>query len=198
MKTLSLCLFLCLFINSCEPSSECQVCQEAIDHMAEKIGDYACNPAYMQNAWDRINKDCGVWGDTYVGYMTETCFYQNLDIPECENPKLRVQSPEFTYYTSTGLPGPVELTVQHSRSAGSENYVFDGDVQSGRLFAAIPDFVYDGDEITFTIWRPGSNDVLATASETFTFERNYQWFDLRGINISYKEGSDYSISFENW
>jgi len=198
MKHAILFLFLCLLVNSCDLETDCEACQEAINHMAEKIADNSCNPANMQNAWDRIIKDCGAMGDSYVGYMAETCDYQNLGTPNCETQVLAVQSPEIACYTTTGLPGPVELTVHHSGSNGSENFVFDGDAQSDELFVEIPTKVYDGDEITFTIWEPGSNDVLATVSATFKFERNDQWFDLREIEISFKEGSDYSISLKNW
>ncbi len=200
MKNVSLFLFLflSLLVNSCEPSSECEKCQEAIDHMAGKIGDYSCSPAYMQTAWDRIKTDCGAWGDTYVGYMAEKCFDQNLETPNCEDPKLAIQSPSLAYYTTTGLPGPVEVTVQRSGTSGSENFVFDGQVQSDRFTQEIPELVNEGDEITVTLWKTGTNDVLATASETFTFERNYNWFYLREVKITYMEGSNYSISFEKW
>ena len=65
-----------VLLTACEKESECVKCNEAIAHMASKIGANNCNPNWMENAWKRITDDCGNGRDDYaVGWLAEKCAF---------------------------------------------------------------------------------------------------------------------------
>ena len=140
-------LFIFPLFYTCEIDSGCRNCQDAIEHMGEKISNYSCNPYFMQNAWDKITNACGSMADTYVGYMAETCNQGNIRIPECSG-SLSAENIKIAFYSITEIPEDLDITIQFSRYSGSDNLRYSGTYIETELSGS----VQEDDEITISIY----------------------------------------------
>lgn len=53
---------------------DCEDCQAALDHLAQKLPENGCNPAVMENAVNRIDEDCDGASDVSdIDAMVESC-----------------------------------------------------------------------------------------------------------------------------
>lgn len=213
MKKISLLLLIVPLLSTCEVEVDdrCWECQWAIDEMVEKLGLNACDPYNVVDVWDNIVANCENMDKIYIGFLAETCELgvgQNL---RCDDPKsISFKNLSFSYYTATGLPEPVEVTVQYSNDSddffarGSDNFVFydtDHNIATGPYFKSrtYPYRLTEGDEIKVTLYKVGTDDVLATADIPFSFERTqFTWPYEREILISYFEDLGHTIEFAAW
>jgi len=199
MKKVSLILFLAIpmFFNGCLVEDDCDDCNSAIKHMAEKISNYNCNPNNMQEAWDNIRNSCGAMADTYVGYMAEMCEFSYLETPKCGS-ILSEAGITIAFYTTSEIPGDIEITIQYPKLVGSENFVFTGKYI---VMVTLSEPLAEDDEVTITLYEPGdfSEYTLASQKQKFTFARNNNWFTTRMVLISYdKTIKKYSLTFQKW
>lgn len=186
-----------LFLNGCLVQDECDDCQSALQHMAEKIEDYACNPGNLQTAWDNIRNSCSEMVETYVGYMAESCEFAYLETPECGS-MISDTDIMVVFYAHNGIPGDLEITIQYPGKVGSENFVYTVETNTAII---LRDHVAEDDEITRSIYDAGdlSGYYLHSQKQKFTFARNGNWHTIRGIYINYdKTTQKYSFTFNNW
>lgn len=224
MKKISLLILIVTLLNSCtedtvELPNDCTACQEAIDQMAEDLSN--CDPNYSVEEWDQMKVDCGVIADTYVGFMAETCNLGEPVTPECDRyTSLSIKNVPITYYSSTGLPEQVDVTVQYTQDykfieedeedniyrGGSDNFVYydtDHNINIGpySIPRKYPHRLMEGAVITVTLYKIGTNDELASAEITFNFKRDqFLWHYPRQILINNLYGDDlgYTIEFAGW
>lgn len=184
--------------------------------MAEDIKLYGCDPEYLQTVWDLMIEECGVMTEVYVGFMAETCESGQVLTPECHDPRtVAIKDAPIIYYTHTGLPEPVEVIVQHTNPSnyldnarvydpGSDNFIFydtDHNIRYGPYdtIRPYPHSLGEGAKMIVTLYKAGTEEVLATSDITFGFERNkFDWPYARQILINYTEDSIHTINFADW
>lgn len=66
---------------------DCAGCQNALDHMQEKAEQFGCNPAFMENARDKIVEECdGHNPYKLVGMIVEECQSGVAPTVSCHHP----------------------------------------------------------------------------------------------------------------
>lgn len=180
---------------------DCGECQDAIDHMNEKIVQQNCDPYTMENAWNGIKEKCGNLADTYVGVMAETCSKGQVAIPRCSDERLLVDMQrhkiKFHFFTSTGVPDSLGVIISFGSGNGASfDFGFQGNDSVSKLFET---YIYESEDIEIVVENAFSNVELVRGTQRFTFDRQGYWSSDRGIDIKYKNANgSYSLQFFSW
>ena len=190
-----------VLISSCgllSPESDCDSCQDAIDHMAGKISSFSCNPNVMENAWNGIREDCGVLADLYVGYMTERCS-ENIDFtPDCVGKGSLNSSGLKLRYNYVGGIDSVYVIVKVGNNSGGTESITVKSSDTREIIYGNSD-VPEGEEVEIIVLDPYTDEELVSESHEFTFERNQIWWNTRTVKISYfSNDQKYYVNFEMW
>lgn len=63
---------------------DCDDCQAALDHLAQKLPENGCNPGVMENAVNRIDEDCGEAARASdIDAMVESCLAETSTGAQC-------------------------------------------------------------------------------------------------------------------
>ena len=195
------CGSLIVLISSCglvdSDGSGCNSCQDAIDHMAEKISDFSCNPYVMQNAWDGIKEDCGALADLYVGYMAENC-NEDIDItPKCVDKGFVSSKGLELSYNYVGGIDAVQVIVKVAGRGLSETITIMSNESKEQLHTTLN--VPEGEDVEIFVLDTSNDDELVFATNEFTFERDQIWWKTRSVNITYDiDEKKYAVNFEDW
>ena len=190
---------LAVLISSCAllgTDSDCDSCQEAIDHMAGKISNLSCNPNVMENAWNGIREDCGVLADLYVGYMTERCS-EGLELtPDCIGKGSLKSTGLKLRYNYVGGIDSVYVIVKVGNGSGSESITIKSSETREILY---DNDVSEGEDVEVLVIDPYTDEELVSESREFTFERDQIWWNTRTVKISYfSNDQKYYVNFEMW
>ena len=174
---------------------ECNKCQKAINHMYEKMPENNCNPSWMEEAVDRINKDCpNSVSNFVVGTMVENC---NNDggLALCEVPEIfRVA---VTVHNDTHMDG--------GENAIAAIFRFNqGDATTELLFAGETETVYFDafDWMEYTVeWLSELDQTLTLLSSNERIDAHdspSEWSNFRSRHVSLiwdESTSDYQFVF---
>jgi len=195
-------VLLVVLISSCVlvdgVDNDCKSCQDAIDHMAEKISSNNCNPIIMENAWDGIKEDCGALANLYVGYMAEKC-NENIDFTtDCDSRGFLSSSGLKLSYNYIGGIDSVYIIVNVPHlGMKSERITIKANDTREKKYVSLN--VPEGEDVEIIVLDPSNDDELASATQVFTFERDQIWWKTRVVNISYNtDEQKYNIDFEDW
>lgn len=187
-------LFICLsIILSCQTPDDCEKCEEAVNHMKDKIAQNQCNPSFMENAVQRIKDDCNDDANAYIYYMAEMCsegYAMSVNCPSLPS------SSQIEFVVSYD-PGSITDTV----------FLFctwpDGEQKShmaiGGTFAGFPleKSVREGHELEFQLTNK-NGVVQVTEKIIFSFIRPTKYNLTRFVEIDFDANTGYSITFVDW
>lgn len=173
--------------NGC---SECEKCQEAIDHMAGKIRAQGCDPTPMEGARKRIEEDCkgtNTSVNRVAGVLAEECHAVTDNEP-------------FAECMEAGDDVSVTILYQNNAAATAE-YFFDGvsvgTLTPGATVTQVHRLTHDASFPEFRIRQEGAEtDVNANAIDQpekvalrFNPDLWQPWLERRisydGLDITY-------------
>lgn len=203
-----------LFVGCNEDDDVCSECNDAIEHIYGKLDENACNPDFMENAYQRIMEHCGVVTANYVtGYMAHTCQYVRNDFKALKcNDMDGEQSFGTAYIDNVDIrvsllsnSGDIEDTQLEVRLEKVEEGGGDGpptallEVNESALFTF--NDVDNGRKFSFSLVRVIADDELVHIEEfeELYFYRPSNWNITREIAIVWDPFENkYIANFNYW
>ena len=193
MKNFFIVLVLAAISITCETPDDCEKCNQAVNHMKDKIALNQCNPNFMENAVQRVKDDCGDDASAYIYYMAEMCTEGYAIVANCPS-----------------LPSSSEIRLIVDTKTGTiadTMYLFctwpDNEQKShvtvGGTFAGFPleKSVREGQELEFQLTNK-NGVVLVTEKIRFSFVRPTKYYLARFVEINFDANTGYSLSFIDW
>ncbi len=214
-KWLLFVLAACLMVmQSCDEDDVCEECNDSIQHMYGKMQENACNPDFMENAYQRILDDCGVVTANYVtGYMAHNCAHDaaNYRAPNCNDrdgeqwfATLNIDNVDIVVemLSTSGLPDDEELVVRLDKNVeGGGALPQFSTIQKGQSLLFTYDDVENGVPILFSLLRVTEDEEIAyvETSRQLFYYRPGNWNITREIVIVYDPIADgYVANFNYW
>ena len=198
MKTLLYCLLgLLVTFSACEKDEgdACIECDEALHHMGDKMDNYACNPNYMQNAWDAINAECDR-GNNMVGYMAETCVLGNTRVPACGEVLSTANIQDEVLFKISYTASSINDTIRVKFYNQTLELVDVGLDANQTVSVPYPSLIQEGDEMIVNF---GAYGHYEQEIKKFSFNRPDKWNVLRTMNITRDpQSNELKIEFVNW
>ena len=193
MKNIFLFLTMAALSITCQTPDDCEKCNEAVNHMKDKIAQNQCNPSFMENAVQRVKDDCGDDASAYIYYLAEMCTEGYAMVANCPS-----------------LPSSSQISLIVDTKTGNTTdtmYLFcswpDGEQKShmtlGGTFAGFPleKSVREGHELEFQLTNK-NGAVLATEKIRFSFVRPTKYQLARFVEINFDANTGYSLTFIDW
>lgn len=192
-----------IFLGGAECEDQCDRCQSAIDHMAEKIESQFCNPNTMQKAWDGIREECDHF-DSAVGLMAESCATGFLKVPGCGVPGTNLKSAGiYLKLTTSYLDFDFDIILQFSSDTfhfGS-NDLAETETNGfyNRLFLLDVNIV-EGEVVEVIVMNVAEDEEIGRESVDFSFARNSYWSSTREIEVSSPDqnNQEADVIFTSW
>ncbi|WP_234567454.1 hypothetical protein [Rhodohalobacter sp. 614A] len=194
---------LMLFVGGAECDDQCTKCEEAIDHMAEKIESQFCNPTTMQKAWDGIREECDHF-DSAVGLMAETCSTGFLQVPSCSVPSTNLKTAAIAIDLNTEyLDFDFDIIFQFS--SDTFHFVSDDLLENETTGFYTRRFVFDvdiveGETVEVIVMNVEKDEEIGRGSRVFTFARNSYWSSKRAVEVSAPNPyhTEARVLFKSW
>ena len=187
-----------ILVSSCIPNNSCDTCMESVNHMSEKLEDYSCKPANVDNAMKSVLSSCTDGGE-YVGIMAESCQQGELLIPQCQGSegvpdfKNRLANIEIGVMNRTSKK--VEITIE-SIIGHFEEKRFVLEANSSELLK-FKEELFEGLTFKVTSIDYETEQEIAVTEQDFSFDRPYMWDMTRLISLS-KYANGPLIDFTYW
>ena len=174
--------------------------------MCEKLKANNCDPARMQDAYDRMAEDCGFLNaGVYAGYMAENCVGSAVSVPcpvctdDDENaPNIGALSEDIVliYVANSNFPAMPHGTYKTLITKGT----FQEDVEvsgGGEVFFGFKSTTYEGEEFNVQLVRTTDDVVLIDEYVNFTFNRGSNYGQGRNLVFDYV-GGEFTLEFRYW
>ncbi len=193
MKKLAFLFISLSIILSCQTPDDCEKCNEAVNHMKDKIAQNQCNPSFMENAVQRIKDDCGDDANAYIYYLAEMCSEGYSMLVNCPSLPSSNQI-ELIVFTKTGTLADTMYLFCTWPDGAQKNHL-----SVGSTFAGFPleNRVYEGQELEFQLTNK-NGFVQVTEKIRFSYVRPTKYNLKRFVEIDLDPNTGYTLNFVDW